>query len=169
MIVVLSRATIDAGADMNEILCGNTSFMRELERMQTLEEISAWVTAVLRRFINYTIDFETIKHSDAVFKVMEYVRNNYNSKLTLDILAKQALFSRAYLSSVFKKETGKGLFAYINTVRIEKSKILLEDRTIRLIDVAGMCGFEDQSYFTRVFKNETGMSPKIYRESRIKI
>ena len=55
---------------------------------------------------------------------------------------------------------------YVNNLRVEKSKILLMDQSINLIDLAAMVGFEDQSYFTKVFKKVVGVSPGKYRENR---
>ena len=52
----------------------------------------------------------------------------------------------------------------MNTVRIEQSKKLLMDKSVRLIDISLMVGFDNQSYFTKVFKKNTGMSPLQYRE-----
>ena len=97
---------------------------------------------------------------------MEYVRANYDKKLSLDEIARNAFLSKAYLSSIFKEEIGESLTNYINRVRIEKSKVLLLDKEVSLIDIANLCGFEDQSYFTRVFKKMVGISPKKYRDSR---
>ena len=87
-------------------------------------------------------------------------------ELSLEEIARHVYFSRSYLSSLFKNETGSSLFAYINRVRVEKSKVLLLDESISLLDVAALCGFEDQSYFTKVFKKLVGVSPKRYRSSR---
>lgn len=165
LIVLLSRATIDAGADMNEILLCNTGYLREIEQFHSLEELSVWVTGIMHRFISYTFDFTQVKHSNVVHKVMEYVRSHYDQKITLDDLAQHVYLSRTYLSSIFKEETGQSLFAYINEVRVEKSKRLLLDEAIRLVDIAGLCGFEDQSYFTKVFKKLSGVSPKKYRDT----
>lgn len=103
------------------------------------------------------------KHADVVYKIMRYIRGNYHRKITLDDIACQVYLSRSYISSLFKEETGSSLTAYINHVRIEQSKRLLADDSISLVDIAGMCGFEDQSYFTKVFKRETGMPPNRYR------
>lgn len=61
------------------------------------------------------------------------------------------------------------LSSYINAVRVEKSKSLLLDNSIRLVDVANLCGFEDQSYYTKVFKRIVGVSPKRYRDCRGKL
>jgi YesN/AraC family two-component response regulator len=54
--------------------------------------------------------------------------------------------------------------SYLNKVRIEMSKKLLTDHDIPLVDVANMVGYEDQSYFTRVFRSNVGISPGKYRE-----
>jgi len=55
--------------------------------------------------------------------------------------------------------------AYLNKIRIEKGRHLLKNTDIPLVDIAGLVGYEDQSYFTKVFKRLTGVSPGKYRES----
>lgn len=166
LVVLLSRATIDAGADIQEVFLSNTNYFHEIEQFHSLEELSVWLTGIMHRFINYSFDFTQVKHSDVVYKVMEYVKKNFSKKISLEDVAKHVYLSRSYLSSIFKEETGQSLFAYINQVRVEKSKLYLLDNNVALVDVAALCGFEDQSYFTKVFKKETGLSPKKYRDSR---
>ncbi|TCL42470.1 helix-turn-helix domain-containing protein [Harryflintia acetispora] len=166
LVVLLSRAAIDAGADINEIFCCNTSYIRAIEQMDSMEDLSVWITGIMHRFISYSFDFSQVKHSDVVFKVMEYVKNNYDKKLTLDEIAGSVYLSKSYLSSIFREESGYHLSHYINKVRVEKSKMMLLDGNARLIDIANLCGFEDQSYFTKVFKRFVGMSPKAFRDSR---
>ncbi len=166
LIVVLSRATIDAGADQQEILWSNAGYLAEVERFQSVEDLSVWLTGVMNRFLSYTFDFTQVKHSDMVYKVMEYINQNYSKKLSLQDLADRVYLSRSYLSSLFKKETGDSITNYINRVRVEKSKALLVGSTVSLAEVAHLCGFEDQSYFTRVFKAKEGVSPKKFRDKR---
>ena len=165
LVVLLSRATIEAGADINEILLCNTSYIKELEQFTSIEELSVWVTGIMHRFVSYTFDFTQVKHSNVVYKVMDYVRAHYDEKISLDDIAQHVYLSRTYLSSIFKEETGQSLFSYINSVRVDKSKRFLLDNSIRLVDIAGLCGFEDQSYYTKVFKRMTGVSPKKFRDS----
>jgi len=166
LIAVLSRASINAGADMSEIFRFSTSFIQGIEKFNTTDEISIWLKGALQRFISSTFDYVRIKHSDIVYKVMEYTRSNYSNKLSLDDLARHVFLSKSYLSTVFKGETGMGISAYINKVRIDKSNALLTGTRLSISEIAQMCGFEDQSYFTRVYKRQTGMSPKKYRDSR---
>lgn len=164
--VLISRATIDAGADLNEIFLFSTNCIKEIERITSIEDLSVWITGVMHRFISYSFDFTGVKHSDVVFKVMEYVKNNFSKKITLDDVARHVFLSKSYLSRIFKDETGISLSHYINKVRIEKSKLMLTDHSTSLVDVASLVGFEDQSYFTKVFKKMVGVSPKAYRENR---
>ena len=151
LLVLISRASIDAGADVQEIFGFNNEYLQKIEKFSSVDELSVWLTGIMHRFID---------------KTMEYVRANFDKKLSLDEIAKNAFLSKAYLSSIFKEEIGESLTNYINRVRIEKSKVLLLDKEISLIDIANLCGFEDQSYFTRVFKKMVGVSPKKYRDSR---
>ncbi len=164
LIVVLSRASIDAGADSREVFLYNDAYMQQIDKFKDIEELSVWITGVMHRFIQNTFDFAQIKHSDVVFKAMEYIRQNYDRKLSLDDIASHVYLSRSYLSSLFREEAGQTLFSYINQVRVEKSKLFLMDPSISLASVAAMCGFEDQSYFTKVFRKITSLSPKQYRD-----
>jgi len=165
LMVLLSRAAIEAGADIREIFSYSEGNIREIEKINSMEDLSVWVNGILNRFINCSFEFTQIKHADIIYKVMEYIRKNYSDKLSLDDIAKHVYLSKAYLSSIFKEEIGSSLTAYINKVRVDKSKLLLADGNISLVDVASLCGFEDQSYFTKVFRSITGISPKKYRDS----
>ena len=131
-----------------------------------MEEIGVWLSALLHRFIDYSFDFSHIKHSDVVFKASEYVKDHYAEKISLEDAAAYVALSKSYLSRIFKEETGESFSAYINKVRIDKAKLMLLDNGTPLVEVASECGFEDQSYFTKVFKRLVGVSPKRYRESR---
>lgn len=169
LLSMLSRTTIDAGANLDEIIWFNTGCIKEIQQCRNVEEISIWITEILHRYISYAFDFSSIKHSDTVYKVMEYIRQNYYKKISLDSIAEHVNFSKTYLSRIFKEETGENISMYINKVRIEKAKLLMMDKSIGLIDVANLVGFEDQSYFSKVFRSLTGTSPKKYQENRGKV
>jgi len=165
LVVLLSRSIIDAGADAKEIFLSNSGYIHEIEQFTSVEQLNVWLSVMLHRFINYTFDFTQVKHSDVVFKAMNYIKANYAGKITLDDIAKHVFLSRSYLSTVFKDDTGMSVTDYIKHTRIEKSKLFLLDNHIKLADIAALCGFEDQSYFTKVFRSEVGISPKKYRDS----
>lgn len=165
MLVILSRATIEAGADTNEIFRLSESYIMEIERSSDVDQLAVWISDIVRRFIIQAFDLAQVKHSDVVYKVTNYIRKNCHEKLTLDILAREVFLSKSYLSSIFKAETGVSLTEYIANIRIEKSKKLLTTEGVAISEIAQACGFKDQSYFSKVFKKETGISPKKYRKN----
>ncbi len=76
-------------------------------------------------------------------------------------------FSKTYLSRIFKEKTGENISSYINKVRVDRANLLLSDQELSLVDVAALTGFEDQSYFTKVFKSTTGQTPKNIRKTAV--
>jgi len=114
--------------------------------------------------VDYTFDFSEVKHSDTIHRVMEYIKSHYSGKLTLEQIAASVHLSPSHISGLFRKETGQTVSAYIGFVRIEKSKQLLKTTQLSIAEIASRCGFEEQSYFSRVFRKQTGLSPKAYRD-----
>lgn len=163
LLVILSRATIEAGADPAETFRLSEDFIGQIEAYADVDQLAFWISDIVRRFIVQAFDLAQVKHSDVVFKIMNHIKRNCAEKLSLDSLAKEVFLSKSYLSSIFKQETGMSLTAYITRVRIEKSKKMLLEDNMSLAIIASQCGFKDQSYFTKVFKKETGVSPKKYR------
>ena len=165
LLVIFSRATIEAGADPGETFRLSENFISQIEQYTDADQLALWISGIVRRFVVQAFDLSQVKHSDVVFKTTSYVKRNCAEKLSLDSLAREVYLSKSYLSSIFKKETGMSLTAYITKVRVEKSKkMLLEDNT-SLALISSQCGFKDQSYFTKVFKKETGVSPKRFRDN----
>jgi len=83
---------------------------------------------------------------------------------SLEQIAASVHLSPSHISGLFRKETGQTVSAYIGFVRIEKSKQLLKTTQLSIAEIASRCGFEEQSYFSRVFRKQTGLSPKAYRD-----
>ena len=81
----------------------------------------------------------------------------------MDDISSYVYLSKSYLSKIFKDEMKCTITNYINSVRVEKSKQLLADSSLSLADIAYFVGFEDQSYYTKVFKKITGVSPGKYK------
>jgi AraC-like DNA-binding protein len=93
-----------------------------------------------------------------------YIQQNYTRSFSLIQLSETIGVSKSYLSRIFKMDTGISLWEYLNRFRIQKAKelLLLTDETIT--EVAAGVGYEDVSYFSRVFHDIAGCSPRTYRQ-----
>ena len=140
-------------------------YIPALKNAETLEELDITLAELLHLYVDYSLDFTEIRHSDTIYRVMEYIKSNYSRKVSLEDISSYVHLSPSHLSGLFRKETGQTISAYLSFVRIEKSKLLLATTDTPIAQIGALCGFEDQSYFTRVFRQQTGISPKKYRQS----
>ena len=140
--VIMSRAAIKAGADSKELFLYTSENFSDFKNITSLDELNIRLGVLMHRFISYAFEFRQVKHSDAVYKTLEYIRKHYTEKITLDDIAKNVSLSRSYISGIFKEETGKSIVSHINEIRIEKSKKLLSDKTVSLEEISGLCGFK---------------------------
>ena len=104
------------------------------------------------------------KSSMLVNAVQEYLNSRYcSNSLSLEEVAAHFRKNPAYISKVFKKETGFNFSDYITQKRMEKGKELLTDMTLKIYEIAELIGYADASNFIKVFKKHCGMSPNEYR------
>ncbi len=166
LLVLLSRASIDGGADMDLSFELSYKYLSEMTKLNTIEELSLWLSRAIVRFTNHVFNLTDVKHKDVMFKVIDYIKRNYMYKLTLEDVSKYVFLSPSYLSKIFKDEMRCTFNLYLNRLRIEKSKIILLSGRQSIVEVCEMVGFDDQSYFTKVFKKMTGVTPAKFRERR---
>lgn len=108
---------------------------------------------------------ESMDDSGIIQKIRNLVEKEYMRDVSLSYVAEKVNLAPAYVSYVFKKETGKTLIKYITEIKMEKAKLLLEEGSMRVGEIARACGYENQSYFNRAFKNYYGLTPKQFREN----
>jgi AraC family transcriptional regulator len=97
-------------------------------------------------------------------RVYAFVESNLDQDITLENLAEAAGFSCRHFARSFRLQTGETPHRWLMTVRLEKAKDLLRDTEFSLCDVADRCGFASQSHMTTVMKNETGYTPRQWRD-----
>ncbi|MCM1297423.1 MAG: helix-turn-helix domain-containing protein [Muribaculaceae bacterium] len=100
---------------------------------------------------------------DCVKEAVAYIDENYFEELTLSVLADKYAVESSYFSKLFKQETGENLMLYIAGKRMEKAKELMRRKDINIAEVAFMVGYDDYTYFSKVFKKHVGVSPRDYR------
>jgi len=90
--------------------------------------------------------------------VQKYIKEHCQEKITLRQIAGILNISQGYLSSVFKKQTGKKFSDYVTEVKIVKAMELIETHQYTMYEISNMLAFDTQYYFSTVFKKDTGMT-----------
>lgn len=171
------RQTVDriAGLLINNAVPGHSPF--EIMALESLTELldrklesfdTAEVCSIMEQIIDESLGVvdnlssnETIRHT--VKLAAEYINENYFEDLSLTSLSKQFHVESSYLSRAFKKETGDNLMFYIAKRRVEKAVDLIEQGSLNLTEISYLVGYDDYTYFNRVFRKVTGKGPREYK------
>ena len=166
LVVLLSRAAIDGGASIDEIIGLNDRYLRWLQEARSVYDLSSTLAVLLTRFVECVFTLKSVKHADLIQKAVRYVNANFAKNLTLEEVAFHVGLSGFHLSRLFREDTGDTFIGFLTKLRVRACKELLADSSVALSEIGPRVGFEDQSYFTRVFKKMTGMSPGQYRKRK---
>lgn len=101
--------------------------------------------------------------NENIRKLIAYIEENYAEPLTLTDLAQHFHFHPAYLSNYFSIHNSEGFVEYLHKIRIEKAEQLLTNSDEPISTISSQIGYADHSYFCKVFKKGTGLSPSQYR------
>ncbi|MBB3112571.1 ABC-type Fe3+-hydroxamate transport system substrate-binding protein [Paenibacillus phyllosphaerae] len=120
---------------------------------------------LLYRLVTLTSQAEGSSHS-ALERTRAYMEAHASDNLTIDLLAKVAELSPKYFADLYKKTYGISVMDEVTRLRISKAKQLMLQSDLRLRDIAHEVGYSDEFYFSRRFKQEVGVSPSAYIQSR---
>ncbi|NCC63437.1 MAG: AraC family transcriptional regulator, partial [Spirochaetia bacterium] len=97
-------------------------------------------------------------------KAVSYIRQNYQKDITLESVAASVSLSANYFSKMFNQTMHLSFSSYVNQLRIEKAQQLLLTSGLPLVEISALVGFDDQSYFSKVFKKLTTLTPGEFRK-----
>lgn len=123
-----------------------------------------FVLYIARHYTEPTSRKKTSKSLNHIRLAIGYINSHLSDRLSSDAISFEVGLSRYHFLREFKKITGYTLVSFINNMRCEKARALLSGTSLTITDICSECGFENNSYFTRVFRKETGMSPSEYRK-----
>jgi len=163
--VLLSRAAADPRHIKDNTSLETTKrYLKMIEDSTNFNEISEILSSITDRMSGMIFSFHGVRHFSALRKAERYIWKHYTRKLSLKEIANASGLSAPYFSTVFKEEMGENLSNYLNRLRIEKAAAMLVTTNMPISEIARICGFEDQSWFSKIFKNNTNLTPGKYRE-----
>ncbi len=110
-------------------------------------------------------NFESYNKSYAVNRIINYLNENYEHKISLEQIAHNIYLSPVYISKIFKEETGESPINYLIKIRLDKAKdILLNSNCGSIKSIANQVGYDDVYHFSKLFKKYYGVSPLYYKK-----
>jgi two-component system response regulator YesN len=144
----------------------NCEMYREVRNCGSLYELEGWFDMFIKRYFIYLDKLKKQKYGSDISKALDYISSHYAEDIKLSNIAAHISMNETYLSHLFKKSTSSNFTDYLNAVRIEKAKELLKSSELSIYRIAEQVGYANESYFSKVFKQIAGHSPKDYRKQK---
>lgn len=143
----------------------SSKFVNLIENATNKTTLDQLYEKMIREYCFLVINKSTKQYSPIVRQTLHFIEFNLDTKINLSNLAYKCDVSVPYLSNLFKKEVGTTIIKYVNKLRIDKAIKLLNTSSLSVQDIAFYVGIYDHNYFTKVFKNEVGTTPRDYRKN----
>ena len=161
--ISISCSASEEGIPLRQIIGDDFALINSLNRSELMEDFYGWANKMVNHFVDDV--FANISNmSDTMSRAVTYIAAHYMEKFTLHELATKLFVSDSYLSKLFRQELNSNFTDYLNRTRIDHSTELMRNTDLSILEISGMVGFDDQSYFTKVFKRALGETPKQYRK-----
>lgn len=163
LISLLSRAASEGGVDINLLLKKNLANIKTLMKVENQQDLCAWVGRAVDDFIELVHLKQDSRRISQIKPAIDFIEDNYDKQITLADVARSTHLSVSRLGHVFKEQAGVTIIDYITNVRIEMAKNLLIGTNKTCTEICFEVGYNNQSYFTRTFKELAGLSPRQFR------
>lgn len=138
-------------------------FKQLLLKSYFFQLISEIISVNMNQSIDYPLNI-TPMIQKRIERCIEYIKENYKNELDINKLASEAKLSSSHFHRIFKLATGESPIQYAINLRLNEAKRLLVQTEYGIKEVCYECGFDDPSYFCKIFKQKTGLTPLAFRD-----
>lgn len=165
LVVMISRAAVEAGAESTEVLGLNFRLITQLATIDDDEDLAAWLRHTLEHMISTIERQKDFTPPLLVSKALDFIRTNLHRDISRDETARHAGISPSHFSRLLKERTGRTFSELLRQCRIDLACDLMLTTEQSLAQIADTCGFCDQSHFTHIFQDVKGATPKQFRQN----
>lgn len=138
----------------------------ELLAIDSLDELQVWLIHYFRFLLSAVAEGTSQPKRKEVLEALKYVYTHLEKKIMLEEVANHLFLNPSYFSRLFKKEVGETFVEHVTKAKINRAKELLEQTAEPVGKICERLGYDNQSYFIKVFKNHEGVTPIEYRGAR---
>ena len=162
---LVSKYLHDKKENMNSVIRDPIYLKLDMNAVKSEFSMVQWMSWLMNKVFDLTQEERKEKTEKRITdQVIDYIREHYTEDINRNMLSERFHFSPEYIGKMFRKDIGTSLNDYINSLRVEKAKHLLENTNTKVIDIALEVGFDTLPYFSSVFKKYTGVSPAEFRK-----
>ncbi|PEQ33212.1 MULTISPECIES: AraC family transcriptional regulator [Bacillus cereus group] len=162
-IALATRYAIKGGLPTHISFALGDLFTQNVEKLNDLDSIFVLIQDAFCTFAEYVKRHRGRNYSKTIMTCQNHISKNIYQEISLKQLARITNKNSMYLSTLFKNEVGMTLSEYIHREKVEEAKKLLTLTNYSLLEISTFLNFNNQSYFTKVFKKYTEVTPKQYR------
>jgi two-component system response regulator YesN len=156
------RLVTEANGDIHQLLQKPDQFYMEIVAKKTIDDIHDFLQEHLSKTLSYMTKLKEQRPAKVILSVLDFMKEHYKEEITLKQVAEMNYINPGYLGKLFKKETQSSFHEYLNKIRIEQAKILLQSTHYFVYQVSEMVGYKDYNYFQKTFKKIVGTTPSEY-------
>ena len=163
LINIVNRVARETGIDVKRIYNDKDIPYSSIKKFETLTEMREWILKLYNKLSNLIGETKfNPDYSEYTKKAICYIQQNYKKNISLNEVAEYIGVNSSYLSRIFKEDCGVGFVEYLNNVRIDHAKQIIETNRMKLKDVVKEVGFNSYTYFFKVFKDVLNVTPVEY-------
>ena len=163
-VTLVTRAAIEGGMNPDLALTLSDLYIQQIEEINDPSKIITIQQELVFEFAKRVCDLKQKGASKFVQDCLSYIQKNIYSDIQADDIADFIGMSTNYVSQKFKQELGESISSYVKRAKIDEARSLLQYGDLSLTDISERLGFSSQSFFTSVFRKQTGLTPRQFRE-----
>jgi AraC-like DNA-binding protein len=164
LVATMCCTAVESGGNVEDLLGANLAGIAELCGFESMEQVAPWLHNMLDRILECLHRQRGWTNGVMVTTALSYMAEHFAEDISRDEVAHVAHLSPSHFSRLLKRQTGRSFTDLITQFRVQRAGELLRHGDKPLALVALEAGFRDQSYFTKVFRRQTGSTPKQFRE-----
>lgn len=165
---MMTRFCVDAGLNQEIAYSMSDIFIQQADECTSIDQVNQLTkTAVMEFTLRMRDEKKKNIYSKQIVRCIDYIYDNLNQNLHVDVIAKHVQMTPSYLSRLFSREVGISISAYIKNLRLDTAAQMLIYSDYEISEIAAYFLFSSQSHFTTAFQKKYGITPKRYRDENM--